>query len=133
MKLKRSISIILLLIFAAFMAHNMVPHHHHDGEFHADEKECCEHEHAEYPGAEDQQEDKHSGHCHAFNNLDFEKNTTLKAKSSTKQLKSLVLTGSIYHFCFTGNTDLVSPIYKPPCLEPEDPGSLALRGPPLLS
>lgn len=68
---KRYISFILLLCFAVIPAHNMIPHHHHNGVVVPAEETDCPLNHQDQ---HKESQEKHPLHCHAFNEISFYKN-----------------------------------------------------------
>jgi len=79
MKGKQHIALLLLLAFFAYLGHAMVPHHHHDGVLRHTEDSNCTHSHDHDDDASHGDATSHDHeeeaplHCHAFNNLVFEK------------------------------------------------------------
>lgn len=80
---KRYISFILLMCFAVIPAHNMIPHHHHDGVPASEEGTSCpfnqpghgqQQDHKKGQENEHDKEKGHPVHCHAFNEISFYKN-----------------------------------------------------------
>jgi hypothetical protein len=82
MKVYRYIAILLLICFSAFLGHNLVPHHHHsetllspiaaDCPIEHEDHHCCDQD----ADGEDQHQDQHPSHCHAFNDVVFQKYRT---------------------------------------------------------
>lgn len=60
MNLHRKIAILLLICFSAFLGHNLVPHHHISEDLFN-------------PLAASSPVDQHPTHCHAFNDVAFDK------------------------------------------------------------
>jgi len=73
MKGRQHIALLLLLAFFAYLSHAMVPHHHHDGVLRHTEESNCTHSHDHEDAASHDHEEEAPLHCHAFNNLVFEK------------------------------------------------------------
>jgi len=139
MNMQRIISAVLLIVFAAFLGHNMIPHHHHESIFHVEDSGCCKHEHAGLPvQAEGQHDDDHAGdghdHCHAFNSVDLQKNKP--HQGFTKILLPLCCLQTFESEYESGSlqaAEFLIAIYKPPIRGPVLKGSRVLRGPPSLS
>ncbi len=99
MKVYRYIAIVLLICFSAFLGHNLVPHHHHSEALanpissdcpiqHEDHHGCDQDKHQE--GEEDHADD-HPIHCHAFNDVVFEKFDTREVKPLIGYLSDLTV------------------------------------------
>ena len=141
MKVYRHIAILLLICFSVFLGHNLVPHHHHSEVLanplpgqcpiqHADHHACDQ---DQQPEGKDHQSEDHPLHCHAFNDVVFEKHHS----DLVKPLTCITLV------TFTSFADLLSDpqstreIYlredlKIPDKTVELSGSRVLRGPPAL-
>jgi hypothetical protein len=78
MKGTKAISIVLSICFSVFLGHNLIPHHHHAEVISAPVSASCPIEHhacAEDSEHSDQKHDadEHPVHCHAFNDVVFDK------------------------------------------------------------
>ena len=79
MTVTRHIAWLLLICFSAFLGHNLVPHHHHTEAFLNPIATDCPVQHDAHHGCDlpDDGKDPHQGdpstHCHAFNDMVFEK------------------------------------------------------------
>ena len=82
MKVYRNIAFLLLICFSAFLGHNLVPHHHHTEALLSPIATDCPIEHADHHCGDQPAEsgehhaDEHPAHCHAFNDVVFEKHNT---------------------------------------------------------
>lgn len=138
MKAYRHIAILLLFSFSAFLGHNLVPHHHHAEAFLNPIATDCPVEHSDHHSCDQEAEENdphsndHPTHCHAFNDVVFE-------KYSTQHIKPL--SGQI-HLMTLAQTDLLTdpPVIRSfyffnglkfPLSTIERYGSHKLRGPPL--
>jgi len=137
MKVNRYIAVLLLFCFSAFLGHNLIPHHHHSEVFHSPVASDCPFEHDDHQGLDHESSaivdaDDHPVHCHAFNDLVFEKYTLSVVKPWSFQLHALLAPGK----SLVPEVPLVeisSQILslKLPCNSHTDIGSRALRGPPV--
>lgn len=136
MKVNRYIAGLLLLCFSAFLGHSLVPHHHHSEVFHSPIATDCPFEHGDHQGHEHDSDvnadaHEHPFHCHAFNDVVFEKFNSFVNKPLTSQLLAIavsqqtlaleepqILTSSPFIFL------------KLPCKSHTDLGTRALRAPP---
>jgi len=79
MQVNRYIAWLLLMCFSAFLGHNLVPHHHHSEAYLNPIATDCpvqhnDHHDSDQEGdAKDHHSDQHPTHCHAFNDVAFEK------------------------------------------------------------
>jgi hypothetical protein len=79
MKVYRYIALLLLFCFSAFLGHNLVPHHHHaEASLNPIASDCPiehkdHHSHDHDEDGENRPADEHPTHCHAFNDVVFEK------------------------------------------------------------
>ncbi len=134
MKVKGYIASLLLLCFSAFLGHNLVPHHHHSEVFRSPIATDCPFEHGDqhrHDHDSDAETNEHPTHCHAFNDVIFEKynSPVVKPWSSQVQIK-LVSSQTIVPEL---PLDLISSpciFLKLPCSSRTDIGTRALRGPP---
>ena len=139
MTIKRYIAGLLLICFSAFLGHNLVPHHHHSEVFHSPIATDCPFEHGDHQGHDhdndaDTNSEEHPSHCHAFNDVVFQKYNAPVIKFWTDQTQvtpvssqtfvpeaPLVITSKLFTFL------------KLPCRSHTDIGTRALRGPPALA
>ena len=138
MKIYRYIAILLLVCFSAFLGHNLVPHHHHsetllsplatDCPVEHGDHHCCDQE----ADGEDHHPDHPPSHCHAFNDVVFEKYNTqlVKPVSACALIWAAIYTDLVplspaasEFSCFKG--------LKIPIKTIDLYGSRGLRGPPL--
>lgn len=83
MKVNRYIAMLLLICFSAFLGHNLVPHHHYLEAFLNPISTDCPVQHDAHHGCDQPKDgkDPHQGdpstHCHAFNDVAFEKHQAL--------------------------------------------------------
>lgn len=143
MKGYRYIAGLLLICFSAFLGHDLVPHHHHSEVFHTPIATDCPFEHGDQhkhnPDADTDhraETDAESNpiHCHAFNDVVFEKYRALVNQRGTGQVQAIVVSGLI----LTPEVQLVDTsssftLFKLPCRSLTDTGTRALRGPPALA
>jgi len=137
MKVYRYIEILLLICFSVFLGHNLVPHHHHSESLLSPIAADCPIEHedkhscAQDAEGEDHHPDHHPSHCHAFNNVVFQKHNTqvVKPISGFTRIMSVSYADLIPEppvnsdfYCFNG--------LKFPIKTIELYGSRGLRGPP---
>jgi len=137
MKVYRYIAWLLLICFSAFLGHNLVPHHHHTEALlspiatdcpveHADHR-CCDQDAKE----EDHHSEKQPSHCHAFNDVVFEKHQT----TLIKQISGHTLIMAVSHTELVQDNPANNNFYalnglKYPLKTIELYGSRGLRGPP---
>ncbi len=132
MKGYRYIADLLLICFSAFLGHNLVPHHHHSVVFHSPVATDYPFEHGDQHGHDhDTDADGHPVHCHAFNDVVFEKYSAPLNKPWTGQVRAMMVSGQI----LIPEAPLVvtsSPftLLSLPCRSHTDIGSRALRAPP---
>ena len=143
MKVNRYIAILLLICFSAFLGHNLVPHHHHSETLqspiatdcpveHADQH-CCDQDAEAEDHKADHQAGHHPSHCHAFNDVVFEKYHT----QLVKPLSGFTLVFAVSHADLIPDPQVNSNFYrfnglKFPIKTIELYGSRGLRGPPLV-
>ena len=137
MKVYRHIALLFLFCFSAFLGHNLVPHHHHSEAFLNPIASDCPIEHEDYDShdhdtdSENHHAGEHPSHCHAFNDVVFNKYNTTVVRSLSGY--TLVMAES--------HTDLIpDPLVKIdfykfnglkfPLKTIELNGSQGLRGPP---
>ena len=137
MKVYRHIALLLLISFSAFLGHNLVPHHHHTEALlnpiatdcpiqHEDQHSCDQ----DAEGVNHHSED-HPTHCHAFNDVVFEKYNT----QVVKPLSGRILVMAVFHTDMIPDSLVNNVFYsfnglKFPLKSIELYGSLGLRGPP---
>jgi hypothetical protein len=140
MKAYRHIAITLLICFSVFLGHDLVPHHHHSEVFHSPLTTNCPFEHGDQPKHNhDADTDHHADtdaeanpfHCHAFNDVVFEKYRVPVNKRGTGQVQSIVVSSLI----LTPEVPLVGTsssftLFKLPCRSIKGTGTRGLRGPP---
>jgi hypothetical protein len=118
---------LLLLCFAVFLGHNLIPHHHHSELVTNQAGESCP------IGHEDHTETgNHPAHCHAFNEVTFYKVESSGLMEDVREISLLVS-------CFTA---IATPLLrvseashsftlKIPLAETESGSSVEARAPPL--
>lgn len=134
MRLHRYIPGLLLLCFSAFLGHNLVPHHHHSEVFHNPIATDCPFEHGDHEGHEDKHDsdaNEHPIHCHAFNDVVFEKNGHAIQYPGSSQIPAMV----VFHQAVRPEIPpLLTPspfaLLKLPFRLLIDMGTRALRAPP---
>lgn len=139
MKVNRYIAGLLLICFSAFLGHNLVPHHHHSEVFHSPIATDCPFEHGEHQDHErdsdaDSDSEKHPIHCHAFNDVVFEKYSAPVIKSWTSLTQvALVSSQTIVPGVPVVITSNQLTFLRLPCSSHTDIGTRALRAPPSFS
>jgi len=134
MKVNRYIAAILLFCFSAFLGHNLIPHHHHSAVA-SPLTTDCPFEHGDQHGHEhdsntDQEAGEHPTHCHAFNDVVFEKyNVPIKTWTSHVQVLMLSSQALVPELPLVDNSNIYS-LLKLPCRSHIDEGTRALRAPP---
>jgi len=140
MQVNRHIAWLLLMCFSAFLGHNLVPHHHHSEAFLNPIATDCPVEHGDHHGcdqdgdAEDHHSDQHPTHCHAFNDVVFEKHPSKVLTPDSRQIRititsapelvpDLRLTQIFYKYSGQKFPLRIIELY----------GSRYLRGPPLIA
>jgi len=134
MNVNRYIAALLFFCFSAFLGHNLVPHHHHSEIFHSPIATDCPFEHGDQHGHDhdsDTESDHHPVHCHAFNDVVFEKYTNLVGGPWNLQAQSMFVAGKSLdpEVPQTAPRSLFTDL-KLPCKSHTDIGSRALRAPP---
>ncbi len=131
MKVNKHIAVILSICFAVYLGHNLIPHHHHTKAFNTPITNDCPFEHDDH---HDQNHDSSElpTHCHAFNDIVFEKYSAPVVKPWIYQLISLVVS----HNTMVPDTPVTSSSQfivslKLPCKSPASIGTRALRAPPV--
>ena len=97
MNVNRYMAGMLLLCFSVFLGHNLVPHHHHSGVFPNPITSACPHEHGDHQGHDhdsdaDTKADQHPIHCHAFNDVVFEKTSVAIYNPGSIQVLAMLVT-----------------------------------------
>ena len=137
MKVYRHIVLLLLISFSAFLGHNLVPHHHHTEALLNPIANDCPIQHEDHHSCdqeaegEDHHSEDHPTHCHAFNDVVFEKHNTQVIKS----LPWHNLDMAVFHTDLIPDPSVNSDCYsfnvlKFPLKSIELYGSRGLRGPP---
>jgi len=133
MNTNRYIAGLLLICFSAFLGHNLVPHHHHSEVFHTPITADCPFEHGD-SHEHDHDADEHPTHCHAFNDVVFEKYTTPSIRPGTLSMLAMMvpvqsaLPDETQHRC-----SYTFVVLKPPYLPVVYLGSRDLRAPPVFA
>jgi hypothetical protein len=100
MKAYRYIALLFLICFSAFLGHNLVPHHHHAEAFLNPIAADCPVEHSNHHSCNqdakglDHHSADHPSHCHAFNDVVFEKYNTQVLKPLSGQILVLAVAQS---------------------------------------
>lgn len=134
MNIKRYIAGLLLVCFSVFLGHNLVPHHHHSEVLNNPISTDCPIEHEDQHGHDhdsDAEANEHPTHCHAFNDVVFEKYNSSIVKPWSNQVLAILVSSQT--IAPEVPLDLVSSQYiilKLPCSFRTDIGTRALRGPP---
>lgn len=134
MVIKRHIAGLLLICFSAFLGHNLVPHHHHSEIYHSPLTTECPLEHDETQNHEHNHDSKeHPTHCHAFNDVVFEKYSVpiLRPWAGT-QLALIVPGQPSLPEVEPGHSSNTFVVLKLPCKTAAYLGSGGLRAPPVL-
>jgi len=79
MRVHRIIANLLLIFFSAFLGHNLVPHQHFSEEL---SNSCTA-------------TDQHPTHCHAFNNVEFEKSNPIIYNPLSNQIQDMAESGQL--------------------------------------
>ena len=139
MSLSRPISNLLLICFSAFLGHNLVPHHHHSEVYYNPIATDCPFEHEDHHGNEHDQDAKsvpaeHPTHCHAFNDLVFQKFSAPELHPWTGSTQALL---TPCHSSLSEEGQFTSPHkyadLKLPRRNTIFPGSTGLRAPPVFA
>lgn len=133
MKKHRYISIFLSLCFSVFLGHNLIPHHHHSEQVVVPVASECPVDHG------DSHEHHHDAdhkplHCHAFNDVVFDKYNTLQIG----ELNALMLMSALPSVSSTLkaiHTEVFSRyiLLKIPDKPSDYFGTHSLRGPPTIA
>jgi len=136
MNIKRYIAGLLLVCFSVFLGHNLVPHHHHSEVFPSPVATDCPFEHGDHLGHDQNSDadinpDEHPAHCHAFNDVVFEKYSAplIKPLYGFKQI-ILLSCHTMVPEVAVGLTSSPNINLKLPCRSHTDIGTRALRAPP---
>jgi hypothetical protein len=137
MDINRYLAGLLLFCFSAFLGHNLVPHQHISEILYSPIATACPFEHGDQPGHhqpgnEDANQDRHSTHCHAFNDVVFEKFSPSVYHPRTDQLQVTMVPGQ----ALAPEIPILitaSPVtfFKQDCRSFTDKGPRALRAPPV--
>lgn len=127
------ISILLSSIFAVFLGHNLVPHHHHSEIVSVPVSSECPVEHGDHHEG-DHDTDHHPIHCYAFNDVVFDKYSSPQIQPQAKVIQYMTVADSMTNPDAPVNAGISGYI----CLKIPDPaawyvGARPLRGPPLFS
>jgi hypothetical protein len=96
MKVYRHISILLSVVFAVFLGHNLVPHHHHSEVVNVPVSSECPVDHGEHHD-EDHDAESHPIHCHAFNDVVFDKYSTSTIQPQVRPVLHVIPVDSHTH------------------------------------
>ena len=134
MTIKRHIAGLLLICFSAFLGHNLVPHHHHSELYHSPLTTDCPFEHGETQKNEHNHDsEEHPTHCHAFNDVVFEKYSVPLLRPWAGSSLALIVPGQSklpeVKQAYTPYTFIA---LKLPCKTAAYLGSRNLRAPPVL-
>jgi hypothetical protein len=138
MKVYRYTVWLLMICFSAYLGHNLVPHHHHGEAFVNPISAHCPITHEDQScsdyGTEGENHlpGKHPLHCHAFNDVVFEKFQTQVVRTLYGQqlITTVPCTGPVPDPAINPGSDgSTCPALLPEGIEYH--GSLGLRGPPL--
>lgn len=132
---KKFISYILISCFSAFVVHNLVPHHHHAEAYHHPIATDCPFNHGDHDGDENNHETEstpgeHPAHCHAFNDVVFEKYNAPLTRIWSGQLSMLEISFQKQIGRIQEESSNLLIFYKLACCTPPDFGTRALRAPP---
>ena len=136
MKNKKYTCYLLIFCFSAFLGHNLVPHHHHAELYQYPITTDCPFEHGDHPS------DDHDGgappvehpvHCHAFNEVVFEKYNAPENKPWAGQVLTLPAPGQDQRGQIQDQSAPLFNFNNLRCSTPPDLGSRALRAPPALT
>jgi len=134
MTIKRHIAGLLLICFSAFLGHNLVPHHHHSEIYLSPIATDCPFEHGETQKHEHNHDaDEHPTHCHAFNDVVFEKYSVPVLRPWTGSLQAMIVPQqSKLPEVEQGHSPNTFIVLKLPCKNAVYLGSRDLRAPPVL-
>jgi hypothetical protein len=139
LKARSYISFILILCFSVFLGHSLIPHHHHAEQGPTPLFTDCpldhddNHHHSDEADA-DHQEQAPPQHCHAFNDLVFQKYNAQQLPKVSRDCLSLFVSQTVLE------TQALAKDSSSPFIRIKIPdkllsckGALALRAPPLLA
>ena len=133
MHIKRYIAGFLFICFSAFLGHNLVPHHHHSEVFHSPITTDCPFEHGDTK-EHDHDTDEQPTHCHAFNDVVFEKHIVPALRPWAGSLQAMMVPGQSK---LPEEEQHLSPytfvVLKLPCKTALYLGSRDLRAPPVFA
>jgi len=135
MTFKRYIAGLLLICFSVFLGHNLVPHHHHSEVLNGPIATDCPFGHSDtQEHDQDAGADEHPTHCHAFNDVVFQKQSIPALRSWTDNLQAMFIPGQPLRLqAEQTGTPYMYAVHKPPFLTAVYPGSEDLRAPPGLA
>lgn len=133
MKAHRYISILLTLCFSVFLGHNLIPHHHHAEQVIVPVATECPVDHG------DTHEHHHDAdhdplHCHAFNDVAFDKYNTLQIEEVSTNIQTLTIPTEVSREAPVP-TEILSFYFqfKIPDKPSDYFGARSLRGPPVVA
>ena len=136
MKNKKFTCYLLIFCFSAFLGHNLVPHHHHTEPYQYPITADCPFEHGDH-AADDHDTGtppvEHPVHCHAFNEVVFEKYNAPANKPWTGQIHTLPVPDRDVNGQIQGQSAHLFTFNELRCCAPPDLGTRALRAPPALT
>ena len=133
MRIKGFIAKLLLICFSAFLGHNLVPHHHHAEVYPNPMATQCPFEHGDHQGHD---QDNHSPpgdhpvHCHAFNDVVFQKFNIPSIRPWCGQIHSAIIPDNIQIAEVKVKSSSLYTFFKLPGTSQTDLGTRALRAPP---
>lgn len=139
MHANRYIAALLICCFSAFLGHNLVPHHHHSEVYQSPIATNCPLDHGDNHGHDhdadtESNTDRHPTHCHAFNDVVFEKHSIPAIRPWTGILQAMMVPEQSK---LPVEEQHLSPytyaVLKLPCKNAVYLGSRDLRAPPLLA
>lgn len=139
MEVNRHIAALLLVCFSVFLGHSLVPHHHHSEVVSSPIASECPLDHSDQHGQEHDPEsgpdtEKHPTHCHAFNELDFEKYNTHTIRPWISGIPVMLVPGKpALHEGTQGPALQTYAVLKIPFRPDIYPGSRDLRAPPIFA
>lgn len=139
MTFKRYIAGLLLICFSVLLGHNLIPHHHHSEVFHSPITSDCPFEHGDthahdHDAGADHDADEHPKHCHAFNELVFQKHSVPVLRPWTGILTAMMVPGQlILNQEEQPGSPYIYAVHKPICITTVYPGSKDLRAPPVFA
>ena len=94
MKSHRYISIILTLCFSVFLGHNLIPHHHHSEQVIVPVSTECPIDHGD-THEHHSDADHDPLHCHAFNDVVFDKYNTIQIAKASTHIQKLTIPSEV--------------------------------------